>query len=156
MKSSYFLFILIVLLTSCNSKPVSEQFSEFSDGKWNRFTSLKFDVNIDKAGDYDVVFVFRHTKSYEYSNMNIDVTYNSNDGESRTRPYNFILLNEAGSYKGTIVAEDVMEYRFDIFTELKVSKPGKISFEIDNVMPVYELNGVLGAGILLRPHKSMK
>jgi gliding motility-associated lipoprotein GldH len=144
-------FLLVLL--SCTSKPVFENNVALPDAVWNRFNSLKFDVNIENPGVYDVTVVIVYDTTYAYSNLSIDFTYYGNDSESRTRPHSINLKNSDGVFSGDKIENGFYKYTYQTFSALNIQNSGTIAFEIDNVMPVFDLKGVHSAGIVVRKHK---
>jgi gliding motility-associated lipoprotein GldH len=108
---------------------------------------------IDQPGEYDVSLVVKHDASYAYSNLNLDISYSSSDGESRTRPHTLNLMNENGVFSGVKSKDGFYEFTYEAFNALSIQKEGTVSFEIDNVMPVFDLKGIYEVGLSVRKHK---
>lgn len=153
MKRIFTYLVLLVLLFSCTSKPLFVQVYQLPDATWNRFNSLRFEMLVEKPGDFDVSIVVKHDATYAYSNLSLDLSYFSSDGESRTRPHNLNLMNESGVFSGIQSKDGIYEFTYEAFNALNIQKSGTISFEIDNVMPVFDLKGIHEVGITVRKHK---
>ena len=147
---------LLIVLISCDSKPFFEQKVNMENGIWNRFNSLKFEVDFLKEGVYDIDITVSYDTTYAYSNLNIDVGYAGTDGETRIRPHNISLKSSEGLFFGKSLGNGKIETTYEAVDGLSISRTGRIIFTIDNVMPVFDLKGVHQVGLIARKHSSEK
>ncbi len=151
-KKLFILMLLVLGLFACNNNKVFEQHQKIDNNTWNRFKSLKFNAKIEKAGNYDIFVAIRHANYYEYKNLNIDFAMYSTTGEDRIKPLQLMLRDEENNFVGK-GAGDIWDFSFPVFENIALDDSANYRFEIDNVMPIYELPGIMEVGIIIEKTK---
>lgn len=156
MKKTLFLIsVVFVTLISCNPDRVFEQHNKIDNNTWNRFKSLKFNVKIEEAGNYDILVAIRHANYYQFKNVNIDFAMYSPSGEERVMPVTLMLRGEDNKFLGE-GSGDIWDISIPVMENVNMADTGTYRFEIDNVMPVYDLPGIMEVGLIIDPAKVKK
>lgn len=153
MKKTFFLIpLLIITMISCNPDRVFEQHKKMDNNTWNRFKSLKFNVKIEKAGNYDIHVAIRHANNYQFENVKIDFAMYSPGGEERVMPVTLMLRGEDNKFLG-VGSDDIWDISIPVIENVNMPDTGTYRFEIDNVMPIYDLPGIMEVGLIIDPAK---
>ena len=152
MKKIILLFVplLLTAMFSCNSDKVFEQHKKIDNHTWNRFKSVKFNVNIKESGNFDILVAIRHANYYQYKNVNIDFAMYAPLGEERIKPLKLMLRGEDNKFLGD-GSGDIWDISIPVFENINLADTGVYRFEIDNVMPIYELPGIMEVGLIIEP-----
>ena len=82
---SFLSFIILLVLMSCSSRPVFEQYHKFSKMTWERFDYVKFNVPVENVDEeYDISLVIRHLPEFQLKTLPINFTMYMPSGEMRT------------------------------------------------------------------------
>src|ERR1044071_6512312 len=88
---------LLFLLQSCNTLDVYEKTIALPRHEWHSQDSLSFTFDIkDTLAYYNLYFVVRHTESYHYSNVWIDLTSVFPIHKPQSQRLNIQLANNNG------------------------------------------------------------
>lgn len=146
--------IVFVLFQSCSKNKVYEKYIKIENHKWKRDNIITFDVEIkDTFSKYDIVLAIRHTTYYAFANIKVNVTMISPDKNLRTKDFNIFLRNNDGSFKGD-GAGDLWDITYPVFTDISIEKPGTYVFEVQNIMPLFELPDIMDVGLVVRKVKN--
>jgi gliding motility-associated lipoprotein GldH len=145
------LFLLsMILLVSCNSKKIFENYQDIENMKWSRDKVVTFEVDIeDTSTPFNVELAIRHTSYYVWANLKVNLTTIYPSGEERTRDYDFFLRNEDGSFKAE-GAGDLWDISFPLLDKINFSETGKYIFKIQNIMPQPETDDIMQVGLVVK------
>ena len=147
-----FVPVLLIVMLACNPDRVFEQHNKIDDHTWNRFKSQKFNAKIEKEGNYDIIVAIRHANYYQYKNVNIDFAMYSPNGEEKIKPVSLMLRGEDNKFVGE-GSGDIWDFTFPVMENVHLLDTGIYRFEIDNVMPIYDLPGIMEVGLIIDPAK---
>jgi gliding motility-associated lipoprotein GldH len=154
-KTSYSLiFILMasaILICGCRKEKDREFYHPFRNHTWQRFDKLTFEIPLERSGKpYDIYFFVRHTREYEFDNLDFNMIMNTPSGEERIKEYSFRIRRD-GSFTGKCTG-DSCEAVISLKKEMFFSSGGILRIEIENLVPRLETKNLLGVGIRLRTH----
>jgi len=120
MKYLYLTLFWCLLLTSCTDNTVYE--SEIETGEdWSYYEVMKHTIDVkDKEVLYSLEFDLKHSESFSYQNLYVNITTNYPNGKSVTDEVSLQLANKRGQWSGncsgdkcsvTLVLQD--GFRFD-------------------------------------------
>ena len=138
--------VLIFFFIECRN--VYRNFSEIPSLKWYKKDVLKFKVNINEDGIYDLFFALRYTTGFPYRNISVKITRKADDGIEWYKDCNFRIVNENDEYIGE-VAGDMWDFE-ECFAEKQEMKHGTYYFEIEHTMPDDPVIPVLDVGLTVR------
>ena len=153
MKKIAFLSGLIFLfLYSCMfQKKEVIIYHQFEKHSWYRFDKLLFKVPIEEINkSYDIIFFARHSKDYEFDNLDFAMIMNTPSGEERINRYNFPIKKKFGGFTG-VCNQDSCEAIIAIKRGILFSQKGILKIEVENLVPRLEVTGLFGVGIKLVP-----
>jgi len=145
--SSVLVFILFIMLSSCNSKVVYTDSRVMNERTWNLLNIASFKIPItDTLNSNNVVFTIRTGSSYPFRNIYLFVTTTSPDGRSITDTLQYNLADEKGKWYGKgfgDIHELNLPYKSNIYFPLK----GTYQFNIQHGMRTEDLKGVYDFGL---------
>lgn len=103
MKISYrlFLFLIPVLLVSCDPNRVYEFNYELEDDTWSREDTLIFDFRITDTATYHNLYInVRNTAEYPYSNLYLFLTIKAPNGKFSVDTVECVLADKKGKWLG--------------------------------------------------------
>ena len=135
---------------SCGSSKSAELYHKFPDKIWERFNILQFEIPINKVEFYDIFLFARLTPDFAYETLNFNMIMNTPSGEERINEYQMKVKSNAGIFC-IECSKDSCQGSILLKKEIKISKPGTLKIEIENLTPKIVTEGVLGVGIRLIP-----
>jgi gliding motility-associated lipoprotein GldH len=146
LKKNIAFFGLIFFLQSCNTIDVYEKTVALPRHEWQSADrlSLTFDIK-DSLAYYNLYFVLRHTESYHYNNIWIDLTSVFPNDTARTQRLNIQLANTNG-WLGTAM-DDIIEQRLLINKQPLRLRAGTYQFSLQQIMREDPLQNILNAGL---------
>jgi len=134
------------LLQSCNTIDVYEQTIALPKHEWKSNLRLNFSPQIkDSVAYYNIYFVLRHSESYHFNNIWINLTSTFPNDSARTQRLN-IQLATGNGWLGTSM-DDIIEQRLLLNKQPMRLRAGTYKFSITQVMREDPLENVLNAGI---------
>ena len=146
MKSCPSIFIIILVLASCNTVDLYEKTVAIPGHKWksNFKPSFTFDIK-DTSRMYQVFFVLRHNEKYSFNNIYINLAANLPGQDSISIRKNLILATNEKGWLATGM-DDIYEHRLKLGDPEKL-RAGTYTFTVEQVMREDPLENVLDAGI---------
>ena len=139
------------LLTGCNTIDLYEKSVSIPGHAWSSGFKPSFTFTIkDTSVPYKVFFVLRHTDSYSFNNIYINIiTKIPGADTTHTGP---LPLELATNEKGWLATgmDDIYEHRIqlsDAGRDFYFKKPGEYSFTVEQIMREDPLKNVLSAGL---------
>lgn len=140
-----------LMVSSCKQVELYERLTNIPGARWQRsfVPTYKFEIS-DTSRYYKVYVVIRHTNSYPYRNIWLNVGIRNPQDSMRTQPFDLPL---AASDKWLGVGmDDIFERRILLLPKpVKFSKSGTIEFTLQHQMRIDPLPYVLQAGIRVEP-----
>ena len=145
------LLITTLLLCSCKQVELYERLTNIPGAQWQRsfVPTYKFDIT-DTTRYYSVFVVLRHSNSYPYRNIWLNVGIRNPQDSMRTQAFDLPL---AASDKWLGVGmDDIFERRVLLLPRpVKFNKTGSIEFTLQQQMRIDPLPHILQAGIRVEP-----
>lgn len=143
--------LILLLLSACKKNNEIIRYHKFKNRTWNRFEKLRFDIPImDNEKRYDVYFFAKHTKDYEFDNLEFNMIMTTPSGEERIKEYKFLLKNKTGGFTGNCYQDSCTAF-IALKKGLRIEKKGILQIEIETLVPRLQVNALLGVGIRLVP-----
>jgi len=141
------LFIAALFSQGCNTIDVYEKTMSLPRHEWQSSNGLPFTLDIkDSLAYYNFYFVIRHTESYHYNNIWLDLTFHFPDEKPRVQRLNIQLANSDNGWLGTAM-DDIIEQRLLINKQPIHLRAGTYQFTIQQIMRENPLQNVLNAGL---------
>ena len=153
MKRICFLSLAVfLLLCSCTLKKKEViVYHQFEKHSWHRYDNLQFVVPVEEINKpYDIFFFARHSKEYEFDNLDFGIIMNTPSGEERINQYVFKIKKRFGGFSG-VCNHDSCEATIAIKKGIFFSQKGILKIEVENLVPRLEVKGLYGVGIRLAP-----
>jgi gliding motility-associated lipoprotein GldH len=144
-----FILIMSIFLSfqGCRRIEFHDQYHRFPEKIWKRFEILSFEIpvtNVDKP--YNLYMYTCFSNKYRYDDLHVNVIINTSAGEERIHEFQMEVRSKTGSLLGEY-KNDSCQITMLLKKELKLSKPGILKIDIENLIPRTETEGVLGSGI---------
>lgn len=141
------LFIMTILLSSCDQGRVFEENRTIENDAWNFENKPSFDVYLtDTVKAYDIYVNVRITTDYKYNNIFLWV-YSTNPAQQKDqRRVEIRLANESGKWNGAGLG-DIYDYQFPVYKNIRIKQPGFYRFEVEQNMRDDILQHVKSTGI---------
>ena len=154
-KTSWMKFVIICIVvfsvTACNQIELFEKNTPIPNLKWqNNFNATGVDNITDTTSLYDVIVVLRHTDSYAYNNIWLNIGLQMPGDSMKTIKKNLSLGSDAGGWEG-IGMNDIWEVRKPI-ARLPLQK-GDLKFNITQIMRDNPLQHIMSVGLRLEKVK---
>lgn len=138
--------ILLFSLQACNEIAMYEYNTPIPDYNWKRSFNVSGKFNIgDTTSLYNVYIVLRHTDSYAYNNIWLNLGVKSPGDSMRYRKIDLPLGNDRSGWEGTGM-NDIWEVRKLIFSNQNMHF-GTYEFSINQIMRDDPLPQVMSAGL---------
>ncbi|MES2646832.1 MAG: gliding motility lipoprotein GldH [Bacteroidota bacterium] len=144
---------LITTLTGCEQVALYERLQNIEKAAWSeqQVPSFTFDIT-DTTINYNVYVVVRHTNTYSYRNIWLNIGLQQPGDTVRQQPFE-LQLAAIDSWLGTGM-DDVFEHRALLFSKpVHFSKPGPITFTLQQIMRQNPLPGIMQVGVRVEPVK---
>lgn len=151
-RALFFLFFVIILITSCNRNKIFDEHYKLENYSWNRFEKITFDCTIEEAGNYDIYAAIRYVQGVPYRIIPAGLQIIFPNGEERYNDIELNIRNKDGSYKGA-VAGDIWDCSVLVLKNYSISKEGKYTFVIHNMRSKLETPGIMEIGLIVEKSK---
>ena len=147
-----FSLVFLLFFSSCTLKKKEIiVYHKFEKCTWNRYDHLLFNIPVEETNKpYNIFFFARHSKDYEYDNLDIGVIMNTPSGEERINQYNFPIRKKFGGFTGQW-NQDTCESSIALKRGISFSRKGVLNIDVENLVPRLEVKALFGAGIRLIP-----
>ena len=147
------LFVLLLLLASCETIDVYEKIRPFPEQHWSSNNTLSFTFDIkDSSALYNIFIVVRYTDAYHFNNMWLGVTTISPDDATNTQKVKLKLGDDNKGWLGVAI-DDIIEHRVLLTRNPVKLKPGSYTFTLQQIMREDPLENMLHAGIRVEKAK---
>ena len=138
-----------IFFASCNinsSLNIFEKNISFSNQIWNTDNRAVFNFQVtDTTSFYNIFILLRHTDSYQFNNIWINVTAIASGDTAKTQQLN-LRLGDNKKWFGSAM-DDIIQQRILITQNPVKFKKGNYTFILQHIMREDDLNGILNAGI---------
>ncbi len=138
--------VIVFLLQSCNTIDVYEKTIALPQQLWKNNILLSFTCSVkDSNAYYNIYFVIRHTESYHFNNIWLNLTSVFPKDTANKQRLNIQLANGNG-WLGTSM-DDIIEQRLLINKQPVRLQAGNYRFSLQQIMREDPLEHVVDAGI---------
>ena len=100
------LFILILLLVSCDSKRVFDEYNTIPDGYWDKDNTLSFNFSVTDTITKQNLFInLRNNNDFSFSNLFLITQLNFPDGHKIIDTLEYDMADKTGKFLGTGFSE---------------------------------------------------
>ena len=140
-------FICICWLQSCNTIDVYEKTVPLPRHEWQGKDRLPFTFDIkDSVAYYNIYIVLRHSESYHYNNLWVDLTFSFPNKQPQRQRLDIQLANNNNGWLGTAM-DDIIEQRVLINKQPIRLSAGTYQFTLQQIMREDPLQNILNAGM---------
>ena len=141
------LWLILVLITSCDPTRVYEENVSIPDQTWNRWNTVNFRVEIsDTIASHNIHINIRHGGQYRYSNLYLFVQTISPSGHWIRDTLECILANEKGKWLGSGLG-DIYDIRIPYKMNVRFPYKGIYTFEFEQAMRDEDLKHLFDIGL---------
>lgn len=145
------LYLMLMLLTSCEHDSVYHQFRHIPDGGWTTKDTLSFDVEVDSTHTalYQLSIETRNRGDYPYKNLFLQVSNNAkNSAVFVTDTVRYVLADKEGHWLGMGISN--LYQMAHSYKSIKLPlRKGHILFKIKPIMTDSALAGISDIGLKL-------
>ncbi len=142
------LLILMLLIISCDSARIYEDFLKVDNSIWSAGDTKIFEVPItDTTLRYQVYINIRNSTKYEYSNLWVFFTIKAPNGQYKKDTFEIILANEQGEWRGSGLGNVNTVQEPYLARPVKFPDMGIYTFTIQQAMRKEELGGIMDVGL---------
>jgi len=139
--------IFLVICQACLREKPTELYHKFPGNQWDRFNLLSFEIPVEKAnGTWDIFLFAYFTCEYQYETLDFNMDLRTTAGEERINEYQMKVKSKEGKLLGEVKG-DSCQLSITLKQQLKISKPGILKIEIENLIPRMATQGISGVGI---------
>lgn len=142
------MIILMMMVTDCKHDSGIVVYHKFKDRTWERFDILKFDIPVEKDGNYDVILDISYVPDFERDVISFNMVMMTPSGEERINEFKHSTRMN-GKQSG-ICNNDSCFLKIPLKTGLSLNH-GILKLEIENLVPYLESKGFLGMKISVIP-----
>jgi len=153
LRTSYLLFIVSFLFSSCSTVDLYEKTATIPGHSWKSSYKPSFTFTIkDTASTYQLFLVIRHKDKYNYNNIWLNLSVKSPGQDlAKTFRVDKQLGSDEKGWLGTGM-DDIYEFRKELNDELALNsvsfrRPGDYTFTLEQIMREDPLNNVLSVGL---------
>lgn len=155
MRIVLFFLAAVLLLTSCDSNRVFENYVEFKDRTWKIQEPANFEFEItDTEKQYNLYYEVRNNLAFPW--QRIFIKYQLADSAGTSLSENLLsayLFEKSGEPLGRSGLGDVYDHQFPVLQNYTFTKPGKYTFTIQQENRQDTLAGVLAIGLRVETKK---
>ena len=146
----------VLLMAGCTNLPYFEEFVSKEKESWNMNDPVGFQVQIgDAEAAYDLIFTFRNTTDYSYSNLYVFLTTIHPDQTARRDTLEFLLADRYGRWLGKGMGK-IRESSFLVRQGFYFPDTGNFVFILEQAMRDQTLQGIADVGIRIEKSETMK
>lgn len=151
-----FLCLSAAFLASCRKDVVYKDFHEFKSHSWHKTETVTFETTLnDVSNPYDIDISVRHLSVYPFADVVVAFTIETPAGERRVMEHDLLIRNTDGTFKGDGMG-DIYDIDLPAYKNLQLNQAGLYRFTIESRMPVVEMPGISGMGIIIRKSQADK
>lgn len=147
MRNIILISLVLILSTACDSNVVFKEYNKMDNISWNRFDHQNFELQVTKGEKLDLYFSLRHHTDLPYKYIDVNVTFYTPDGETRSRDYHFRLIGTDLKWKGEGLGE-LWDIDLPIRKGMVFNESGICKVRIENKMNKVETPGIIEVGLI--------
>ena len=147
LKVFYMIFSFVFVISACDNNVHYNNFREFKNNSWNRFSELNFEFPVSQS-TYNIYLLIKFDETYSYDELLLNTAFYTPSGEERFTNYEIKVKNKNGEFIGE-KQDNYIELKFPLRKGFRFSKDGISKIEIGNLMTKIETHGILGLGIIV-------
>jgi len=147
-----FLIILTIGLFSCGNNTFKD-YHTFSDILWHKSDVVKYNFNVDNAGEYNIYFPLRFTQGCPYKSIPINVKFISPTGKEFNISKEIKIIDDNNNYIGE-GAGDIWDTEELIAEKHKFDETGNYKVEISQTSTEETLAFIMEVGLRIEPAKA--
>ena len=140
--------VFTLLLFSCDDA-VYKEFYDFTTIQWDKDVTPSFEIDLQEAGQYDVVFTMRYIEGFQYKNMVGSVLLSDLKNTPIVKKFNFDVRDENDEYIGD-VAGNMWDIEYTLFSDTTL-EAGKYTIQAAQLIDEKTLPFVSDIGIKIVP-----
>jgi gliding motility-associated lipoprotein GldH len=148
------LFLMLMVLFSCNQNTVFTEYKNIDKAKWHKDSIVSFTFNAkDTISKNDIFIHLRNNKDYDFNNIYLIVGIKFPNEYRIIDTLQYKMTDEKGVFLGTGFT-DIKENKLEYKTNIIFPQPGKYQFTIEQAMRklgeidgVENLNGITDVGL---------
>ena len=151
------LIFLTIILLSCDSGKVFEEYIEVENATWQKenIASFEFETS-DTLNPHNLYINIRNTGSYAYSNLYLFITMQGPDGAALQDTVNCILADKRGEWLGSGVG-DLWDLQMPYIGGFMFAKKGKYIVSFEQAMRVESgLEGITDIGLRVEKQNNLE
>ncbi len=148
------LIILTLSLFSCGNE-VFKEYHTFSDILWHKSDVVKFDVNVEQAGKYNIYLPVRYTYGCPYKSISIDIKLISPSGKEQTISKEIKIMDSDNKYIGE-GAGDIWDTEELAAKDYNLDETGTYKAEISQTTSEETLAFIMEVGLRIEPQNNNK
>ena len=143
-----------LFISSCTQIEIFEKNTSIPNYKWQQGFAAKGDFVIaDTVSPYNIYLVLRHTDTYQYNNIWLNIGLQPPGDSMHIQKVNLILGDDANGWEGAGM-NDIWEVRKLLNGDARRFKqPGKYSFSISQIMRDNPLLHIMSVGLRIEKKK---
>jgi hypothetical protein len=143
-----FLAVACFCFSSCRHIDYFEKNTPIADLRWKHTEPVTGHFRIqDTATLYNVFLILRHTDSYHFNNIWVELTIGRPADTLRTFSLDLPLGSDADGWEGTGM-NDIWEVRKKLTSiPIRFKSPGEYDYSIAHIMREDPLGGIMSAGL---------
>ncbi|MCX6277374.1 MAG: hypothetical protein NT004_04675 [Bacteroidetes bacterium] len=141
-----FILLLIINQACIREKPTA-LYHKFPRNQWDRFNLLSFEIPIEKPNEtFDIFLLFSFTPEFPYETLFFNMDMKTPSGEERIHEYQLKVKTKEGKFLGEVTG-DSCQLSISLKRYLKITKPGILNIELENLIPRMTTQGISGVSI---------
>jgi gliding motility-associated lipoprotein GldH len=118
--------------------------------EWKRDNVLKYNVDIkDPSSKYNVYIAVRHTSTYPYKNLKVNLLTNTPNEENIVKEYDLYVRDENNVFVGEGLG-DIYDAEILIEENFSFSQAGKYSFSLEHLMSKDNISNIMEIGLVIK------
>ena len=153
MRSIILLIFVVICLTACERNQVFEKNTGIKGHEWSHTDKIPFTVEIqDTAATYDLYVNVRHSTSYNFTNLylNIHTFYPSGKKGTLTKRVE-LGSNDELKWLGECL-NDICYRQAEIIKGMKFPERGEYKFLVEQIMRTDPLPDIMSVGLRVEKH----
>lgn len=146
--------VLFLLIPSCDSNKVYQEYIEVEGGVWHRENIANFEFEAkDTTSKHNLYINIRNTGDYPFSNLYLFVTMKGPNGNLLKDTVNCILADNRGKWLGSGIG-DMFDQQIPYIGGFRFAQKGKYNVSLEQAMRVEDgLKGITDVGLRVEKAK---
>jgi len=148
--AAFLAFLSVILIISCDSGRVYENYSEFPDRTWKTPEKVRFEFAIpDTTLTYSLYYDIRNTIDYPFARIFVmyQLVDSSNNELTAKLLNNDLFDQKTGRPFGDSGLGDIYDHRFTLVDHYRFNRPGTYAVTLSQFMRQDTLKGILAVGV---------